>query len=108
MSGPSNAIMGDDTGTDLPQKPEDEEAINDLKRKAKYSRSKEYSELRQKAQERVEFYQRFLPNGQPVGTASKGDVERKWELANIIIAEFQQLFSEHENAAQLLKEEYNE
>lgn len=108
MSGPDNVILGDNTGVELPQKPEDTDAVNELRRKAKYSRSKEYAELRQKAQARIDFYQKFLPNGQPIGTANKGDMERKWELANLLIAEFEQLFGEHENAAQILKDEYNE
>lgn len=105
---PQNAVIGDESGVDLPQAPMDETALNELKAKAKYSKTKEYKELKAKADERIEFYQKFLPNGQPVGTATKGDMERKWEMANLLIAEFQQLFSEHENATQILREEFNE
>lgn len=105
---PDNAIIGDAQGIDLPQAVPDESAKLELASKAKYSKSKEYKDLRQKAEDRIGFYQKFLPNGQLVGTASKADMERKWELANLLIAEFQQLFSEHDNADALLKEEFSD
>lgn len=105
---PNNALIGDMTGVELPQVPVDETAINELKKKAKYKRSKEYAELREKAQARIEFYQHFLPNGQPILAATKEQKEGAWTLANIIIAEFEQLFGEHEQADELLKEEYGE
>lgn len=105
---PQNIIMGDATGVELPQKEEDQTAIKELQKKAKYSRSKEYAALKEKAQARIEFYQRFLPSGMPVLGATPKELERKWELANIIIAEFDQLFSEHENADVLLKEAFGE
>ena len=105
---PQNVILGDETGIELPQKPIDDEALNELRRKAKYSRYKEYAELRAKAQDRIDFYKRFLPNGELVGTTSPEDLARKWELANILIAEFEGLFGENENATQILKDEFSE
>ena len=103
-----NQVMGDSMGIDLPQKPVDETAINELKHKAKYSRSTEFKELRAKAQTRMEFYQKFLPSGQPIGTDTPEEMKGMWELANLIIAEFQQLFDEHDNAEAILKELYGE
>lgn len=100
---PNNALIGDMTGVELPQVPVDETAINELKKKAKYKRSKEYAELRAKAQARIEFYQHFLPSGQPIFAASFEEKEGAWTLANIIIAEFEQLFGEHEQADALLR-----
>ena len=103
-----NQVMGDSMGIDLPQKPVDETAINELKHKAKYSRSTEFKELRAKAQAKIEFYQRYLPSGQPIGMATPEEMKGKWELANLIIAELQQLFDEHDNAEAILKELYGE
>ena len=100
--------MGDAMGIDLPQKPVDETAINELKNKAKYSRSTEFKELKAKAQTRIEFYQKFLPSGQPIGTATPEEMKGKWELANLLIAELNQLFSEYDEASVLLKETYGE
>lgn len=103
---PQNSLIGDSFGTDLPEMKTDDTGKKELANKAKYSRSKEYKELKEKADQRIAFYQKFLPSGQLVGTASREEMARKWELANLIIAEFEQLFSEHEGAEQLFKEEF--
>jgi hypothetical protein len=105
---PQNALIGDESGIDLPQKPVDEQALGELRNKAKYSRSKEYLELKAKAQVRIDFYKSFLPDGRPVATASKAERADAWGFANLLIAEFQQLFGEHENAEQILKDEFGE
>lgn len=105
---PKNAIIGDSTGVELPVQAHDNTAVQELQRKAKYSRSKEYKLLKEKADERIEFYKRFLPSGQLVGTTSKAELAGRWELANILIAEFEQLFGEYENAEALLKEEFGD
>lgn len=105
---PSNGLIGDNNPIDLPQKPVDDEAIAELRHKAKYTRSKEYKDLREKAQVRIDFYKKFLPNGQLIGTASREEMQGKWELANLLIAEFEQLFGEHEIAEEILKEVYGE
>lgn len=99
-----NGIIGDASPTELPQMAIDTTAIDDAQKKAKYSRSKEYSELRAKAQARIDFYQSFLPDGRPIGTTSREELAGKWELANILIAEFKALFSEHDGAEDLLRE----
>ena len=103
-----NVLLGDETGVELPVMPPDETAINELKHKAKYSRSKEYQELRDKAQVRIDFYKNYLPDGTPVGVASMEQVAAYWKVSNLIIAEFEQLFDEHENADKILKEEFGE
>ena len=101
---PEHALIGDSTGVDLPEMVPDDTALKELRNKAKYSRSKEYKELKTLADTRIEFYQKFLPNGQPVGTTTRAELQFKWELANMLIAEFNQLFSEYEGAEELLKE----
>lgn len=103
---PSNGIIGDESGTELPQAPVDETALGELRAKAKYSRSKEYKELRAKAQERIDFYKTTLPAGYADADSQKK--AEMWGFANLMVAEFEQLFSEHENAAELLKEIYDE
>ncbi len=105
---PQNILMGDITGVELPEKPVDETAVKELQNKAKYARSKEYKDLKQKADERVAFYQNYLPNGMPIGATTKAERDGKWELANVVIAEFKALFSEHEGANTLLDELYGD
>lgn len=106
--GPQNAELGDLTGIELPETPIDETALNELKHKAKYSRTKEFKELRDKAQIRIDFYKNFLPDGTPVATANKEARAQLWGTANLIIAELEQLFDEHENADKILREEFGE
>ena len=106
--GPDNIILGDATGVDLPQKPVDDLALHELKKKAKYKKSKEYADLREKAQARIDFYKTFLPDGTPILATTREQRADAWALANIIIAEFEQLFGEHEQAEILLKEEFGE
>lgn len=104
---PNYGIIGDNTGVDLPQMPADDSAEKELRQKAKYSRSKEYKELRQKAQTRIEFYQKFLPDGRLIGTTPPADLQRKWELANLLIAEIEQLFGETDQAEAILREQFD-
>jgi hypothetical protein len=103
---PQNGLVGDAFATSLPQTPVATEAMDEVRRKAKYSRSSEYAELRAKAQERIDFYRGFLPNGMPIGSTSREELAGKWELANILIAEFLSLFSELDGAEAVLKETY--
>lgn len=105
---PDNILLGDATGTDLPQKPVDETALNEVKTKAKYSRSKEYKELKAKADERIIFYQRFLPGNIPPEMVTDAERAKYWAIANIVIAELQQLFGEYGAAEQILKDEFGE
>lgn len=95
-------LVGDATGTELPQAMPNDDAKNELRKKAKYSRSKEFQELKAHMEVRIEFYQKFLPNGEPVATQK--DPAQHWKLANIIIAELQQVIDMYENANEMLKE----
>lgn len=103
---PENVILGDNTGVELPQAPIDNSEQKELANKKKYSKSKEYRALRAKAQERIDFYKNTLPAG--YADADKQRKAEMWGTANLIIAEFEQLFSEHDNAEELLKELFDE
>lgn len=103
---PSNGILGDNSGVELPEAPVDDSEKKELTNKVKYSKTKEYKELRAKAQERIDFYKTTLPAGY-----SEADRTRKaemWGTANLIIAEFTALFGEIDTAEELLKELYSE
>lgn len=95
---PDNGLIGDISATELPEKPVDNDAINEIRKKAKYSRSKEFQELKENMMQRIEFYTKYLPNGTPVATLSQTDASRNWPLANIIIAELQQVIDGYANA----------
>ena len=98
--------MGDmNSMTSLPQAPAEkqQEAAAQVKRKAKYSRSKEFQELKGMMENRIEFYKAFLPNGTPAALASKAELEQNWPVANIVIAELQQVIDMYQNAEEELK-----
>lgn len=98
---PDNVLMGDlSQTTGLPQTSKDtqQEAIAELQKKAKYSRSKEFSELKANMQQRIEFYQKYLPSGVPVATLSQEDAAKHWPVANLVIAELQQVIDMYEGA----------
>ncbi len=104
---PSNGLIGDATGTELPQMADTqhEEALNELKKKAKYSRSKEFAELRANMESRIEFYQQYLPTGNPVAALSTEEAGKYFVIANLVIAELKQVIDGYQSAADLLKEE---
>lgn len=103
-----NAIIGDQTGVELPQTPVDEEAIIELRKKARFSKSKEFKELREAMEARIEFYQNFLPSGELVAIASKEKAQDNWRLANIVIAELKAVLSAYDDSVELLKDLDNE
>jgi len=101
---PQNSLLDESGPLGLPQAPVDETAINELKSKARYSRSKEYQELKAQMETRIEFYQKYLPNGTPIATLSTQEALRNWPLANIVIAELQQVINLYQDAEEQLKE----
>lgn len=101
--GPANGILGDNTGVDLPQKADDDSALTELKAKAKYSRSKEFQELKAQMELKIKFYQQYLPDGRPVGS---GDIPKpeEWIAANLVIGELQQVIDGYQMAEDMVKE----
>lgn len=83
-----NAITGDDFGTDLPQAQPDVSSLAEEKARAKFSKSKEFQDIKNRWETRIEFYQQYLPDGRRVVDVPKKDLESMWIAANAIIAEF--------------------
>jgi hypothetical protein len=96
--GPSNAIIDDGTGVELPRLTQDEDLLVEEKKMAKYSKTAEFKRIQNHFQERIEFYQKYLPNGTPVAVASDQDVLTHWRTANILIDEFNQVINMYETA----------
>jgi hypothetical protein len=82
-----NAIIGDSTGTDLPKMEVDEKQLMEEKRMAQYAKSPEFQKIKLHFEERIKFYQNYLPDGRPIVGASQTDREGAWVIANAIIAE---------------------
>lgn len=114
MSGPANAVMGDqDQPMTVPETKVPEEFLAEEKKMAQYSETAEFKRLSKFMQARIEFFQRFLPNGQRV----EGDPVRVglppgvpmselaayWTAACIVIKEFEGVLGEYEIAREAVK-----
>lgn len=104
-----NAIIGDSTGTDLPKMEVDEKQLMEEKRMAQYAKSPEFQKIKAHFEDRIKFYQTYLPDGRPIANVPKADLESQWIIANCIIAEltavlstYQQVTEAVENAKQVL------
>lgn len=102
----SNGLIGDMSATELPESPllDRQAAIDELKRKAKYSRSTEFKELSEKMQERITYYQSFLPGGVPVEQVSEEERGKYWAVANIVIRELQAVIDMYQSAQEQVKQ----
>lgn len=103
MTGPVNAPLGDlDEPTKLPETQVPEEALVEEKKLARYSQTAEYRRLKEFLEDRVKFYQTYLPNGDPV--ESKEPSVANWIAANVIIKELTNILSEYERAREVVKD----
>lgn len=94
-----HGIIGDqDFGTELPQMQVDADQLTEEKSMAKYAKSGEFQRIREHFNERVVFYQSFLPDGRPVAEATLED----WKVANRIIAELNFIMAQYDNAKETL------
>lgn len=116
----TNGIIGDqdsmlESPTQLPQPQIDDSQLKELQRTAKFARSNEYKELKAHYQARIDFYQKYLPDGRPVATAgaqagngienmSLEELGKMWLAANVIISEFNSIMNIYEQAAQYVKD----
>jgi len=98
-------LIGDESPTELPEvdNSQQEVALGELKKKAKYSRSKEFADLKLQMEQRIEFYQKYLPTGVLVATLTPEQAGKSWVIATIVIAELQQVIDMYQNAEEELK-----
>ncbi len=103
-----HGIIGDNYGIDLPDVDIDKDELDEEKRMARFSKSKEFKKLKQIMQSRIDFYQKALPDGRPL-TAAENMVERgqMWVVANVVIGEFNMILDAYENANEVVKEKVN-
>lgn len=91
-----NGIM-DESPMHLPEASQvDEKLLAEEKARAKFAKSKEFKLLKTHLENRIAFYQGYLPNGQPVG----GEVPtpEQWAVANLVITECKLIISSFEQA----------
>ena len=104
---PQNIIMGDGTGVELPQMEVEDTTLAEEKKMAKYSRSAEFKKIQEWCEQRITFYQTFLPNGAEVGLDVAPTAE-DWRVANRVIGELKALINSYEIATQAVKDDAKE
>ena|SRR5665213_1280062 len=106
----NRGIIGDDSepNFDLPNDNLSQElAFAELQKTARFSKSAEYKELSDYWDKRIQFYQTWLPNGDPVEgeKMNNGLLGERWRVANAVIREFIAMKAVYETAAEAVKEE---
>lgn len=98
-----NGIIGDITGTELPQMVIDEKELTEEKKMARYSKTAEYKRIKQHFEERIEFYRKYLPDGREITSAANMvETGQSWVVANAIIRELQTVLDSYDIAAEVV------
>lgn len=100
---PENVLLGDtNMGIDLPQvKPDDKELLPE-KQMANYAKTEGFAQVKKHCEERIDFYQKHLPNGLEIGLDYIPNTE-DWRVANRIIGEFKLLMNKYDNAVEVVE-----
>lgn len=107
--GAQNVIMGNQADpTSLPETQVDDSQFQELQKTARFSKSAEFKALKSYIDERIMFYQTYLPRGEnPAAEKELTDAQigEHWRVANLINGEFKQMLYIYENASEMVKEE---
>lgn len=99
--GPKNGILGDNYGFDIPQTDVDKEPLDDEKRMARFSKSKEFKRFKELMEARIDFYQKTLPDGRPLTAVDAIERGNQWVIANAVIGEFKMILNAYETAKEV-------
>ena len=111
MAGPANGVLGDqnlpDPGpqADPVQDPVVEEGRRELERAAKFAKTPEFQTLKDHLEKRIEFYQKYLPDGRNIMAQNPAELSYMWPAANAIIGEMQAIINGFSSAADSLRED---
>lgn len=99
-----HGIIGDaDYGIDLPQTQVPAQDLTIEKNRAKFSRTKEFNELKEFIDSRIDFYQKVLPDGRHLTAVETQERASQWVIANTVIGEFKMIIDRYETAAEAVK-----
>lgn len=100
---PQNAVIGDISGFGLPQSRVDETELAREKNLARFSRTKEYQQLKKHLESRIKTYQTWLPDGRSMPKeAQMAELAFNWKVANAIIGEFQTVLAIYDSAKEVV------
>lgn len=104
MGGPTNAIIGDAMGTELPQAVLPEQGLQEERAMARFSKTKEFKRLKVHLEERIAFFEKMLPTGVAPEQVEKTNAQlgEDWRVANLVIAELKGIISAYELAKDIV------
>jgi hypothetical protein len=79
-----------------------DEQLADEKHMATFSSTKEFKKIKEYFEARIEFYQKYLPDGRAI--AGEVPSPEQWAIANAIIGELNMITSTYLNAAEAVKD----
>lgn len=102
--GSQNGIVGDAMGTELPQAVLPEAGLREEQAMARFSKTKEFKRLKAHLEDRIQFFQQYLPDGREVKLITMTDAElgQMWRTANANIAELKGIISAYELAKDIV------
>ena len=99
-----NAVIGDTYGVEIPQTKVPKDQLDNEKKLAKFSKTKEFQRLKEHLEQRIEYYQAFLPDGRDVNQVDVENAGVNWKVANAIIGEFKYVIARYEEANEVIKD----
>ena len=97
-------IIGDSYPTELPVTNVPEQDLTEEKKMAKFSKTAEFKRLKSHIEQRIAYYQAFLPNGKPVlENQNVAELGQNWLVANALITELQAIIDAYELAKEAVK-----
>lgn len=94
----SNGLVGDDYPTELPQAQPSEDFVAEEVKRARYSKTKEFKQFKEKMEAKIEYRQKFLPGGVPPENVTEEERGKYWAVASIVISDFREILGEYELA----------
>lgn len=100
-----NGILDEDYGTNLPETQLDEQALTVERKLARFSKTSEFQKLKEHLEERIAFYQGYLPDGRAAVSLRPSELGEMWIVANAVIGEFQAVLGAYEQARLAVEEQ---
>lgn len=100
VTGAQNAIIGEQNPMATPETTVPEDVLVEEKKMARYSRTAEFKRLSDFMNDRIKFFQSYLPDGRPIKDVNLPEdmFAANWKAANIVIGEFKNILNEYEQA----------
>lgn len=98
-------VIGD-LDTQLPQTEVNEQSLEEEKKLAQYSKTAEYRRLKQFLEDRISYYQHFLPGSTARlkdTSIREEDLPMYWKIADTVIGEFQNIIDQYEQAREAVE-----